>query len=311
MGRLILIAVATVAVVVSLSLSPRVAAEQAANRTAPFPVQITGAVPGVNLELFLNAGKVADVPINAQGEGQWVLDLGNLGKTRMQVTVERCQDGQNLQRVYFAGEGVSIPEDDRCKRRPVGAAWWSDCGVTRVTLDLTKFGKRVVGCGSMLTQPRVYGPLGGAIVVGGLILMGGGDSNTPTSFTPVATPAPTPTPTPAPAPAPTPATFTVTLVMSSNHPPGTNFSLVCGLIMTDPPQPGATHTVALSGPAVVANQNISGTLSPNGQAPFQVQILQVGPYTAFVSVRSTTNVQSTATGMVNVTGGNNTCPTAR
>lgn len=212
MGRLVLVAVASVAVVVSLSLSPRLAAEQAANRSVAvkFPVEISGAVPGLNLELYLNSGKVADVPINPQGEGQWVLDLGNLGKTRMQVTVERCEDGQNVQRVYFADPGVTIPEDSKCKRRPVGAAWWSDCGVTRITLDLTRFGMRVVGCGSLLTQPKVYGPLGGAVVVGGLLLTGGGDggSTTPvststptpgnTTVTTVTPPAPTPTPTPTP-----------------------------------------------------------------------------------------------------------------
>ena len=314
MGRLILIAVATVAVVVSLSLSPRVAAEQAANRTASFPVQITGAVPGVNLELFLNAGKVADVPINAQGEGQWVLDLGNLGKTRMQVTVERCQDGQNLQRVYFAGQGVSIPEDDRCTRRPVGAAWWSDCGVTRVTLDLTKFGMRVVGCGSMLTRPLFYVPIAaGAGLLG--VLAGGGDGATTSSVvtpTPVATaaPTPTPTPTPAPAPAPTPApvtNFAVILRTGWIHLPEGG-SAECKLITTDPPQPEATYRVETMGPGVVPGQNITGTLDSAGQGRFQVRINQVGPYTNIVFVTSRTNVQRNATATVTVTGANSTCP---
>lgn len=321
MGRLILIAVATVAVVVSLSLSPRVAAEQAANRTASFPVQITGAVPGVNLELFLNAGKVADVPINAQGEGQWVLDLGNLGKTRMQVTVERCQDGQNLQRVYFAGQGVSIPEDDRCTRRPVGAAWWSDCGVTRVTLDLTKFGMRVVGCGSMLTQPRVYGPLGGAIVVGGLILTGGGDGNTPTSFTPTTTTSTSTTPpvttlppvatppvntTPPVTTPPAPTDFSVSVALSWTHPGGTQ-SVACGLIATTPAQAGAPYTISTTGPGVVSGQSVTGTLNQSGRAAFQVRINSVGPYTIVVNVTVGT-LQRSATGSVNVTGASNSCP---
>src|SRR5687767_12181020 len=179
MIRLVFVAVATVASVVSFSLSPHLAAQQPGNQKAvPFPVQITGAAPGLNLELFVNAGKVADVPISPDGEGSWVLDLGNLGKTRMQVTVEQCEDGRQVQRVYFSGPGVTIPQDSKCKRRLAGAAWWSDCGVTRITLDVRKLGMRVIGCGSMWTEPKVYAPVGGAIVVAGLVLAGGGgDSN--------------------------------------------------------------------------------------------------------------------------------------
>lgn len=322
MFRPVLVAVAAVVVVMSLSMSPHLAA-QPANQSVVwrFPVQIIGAVPGLDLELFLNAGKVADVPINPQGEGSWVLDLSNLGKTRMQVMVERCEDGQNVQRLYFAGEGVAIPEDSKCKRRPVGAAWWSDCGATRITLDLTKFGMRITGCGSMFTQPKVYGPIAGAIVVGGLVLTGGGGSSptTPTTFTPtptnttatvtppVATPAPTPTPTPTPTPAPTPTDFSVSVAPTWNHPGGPE-SFACGLIATTPAQSGAAYTVAISGPGVISGQNVAGTLNSNGRAAFQVRINSFGSYTVVITVTAGT-LQRTATGSVNVTSANNTCPT--
>ena len=324
MARPVLVAVASVVAVMSLSMSPHLDA-QPANRTASqqFPVQISGAVPGLNLELFLNAGKVADVPINSQGDGSWVLDLGNLGKTRMQVTVERCEDGQNVQRVYFAGDGVSIPEDSKCKRRPVGAAWWSDCGVTRITLDLTKFGMRITGCGSMFTQPKVYGPIAGAIVVGGLVLTGGGDSSptTPaTTFTPTPTnttstvtppvttppPTPTPTPTPTPAPAPTPTDFSVSVAPTWNHPGGST-SFVCGLIATTPAQPGAAYTAQTTGASVVSGQSLAGVLNQAGRAAFQVTINSFGSYNVAASVTVGT-LTRTATGSVNVTSANNTCP---
>ena len=86
----------------------------------------------------MNAGKVADVTINANGDGTSVLDLSNLGKVQLQVYVDVCQDGKVVKVMVVAGQPT--PEDKGCSRRAVGGAWWSDCGVTRVTLDLTKFG---------------------------------------------------------------------------------------------------------------------------------------------------------------------------
>ena len=56
--------------------------------------------------------------------------------------------------------GKPTPEDKNCRRRIVGGAWWSDCGVTRITLNLTKFGMRVIGCGSFITSPKGLATVG-------------------------------------------------------------------------------------------------------------------------------------------------------
>ena len=67
----------------------------------------------------VNAGKVADVTINANGDGISVLDLSNLGKVQLQVYVDVCQDGKVVKVMVVAGQPT--PEDKGCRRR-VGRA---------------------------------------------------------------------------------------------------------------------------------------------------------------------------------------------
>ena len=199
-----------------------VAPQPAAGGAGPsaLPIQFTGGTPGMNLELFMNAGKVADVTINSTGQGASVLDLSNLGKVELQVYVDVCQDGKTMRVLVVAGQP---PPEDNCKRRVVGAAWWSDCGVTRLTLNLTQFGMRVIGCGSFFSENKTWlipVVAGGAAVP--FIAGGGGGSTTATTpvttgttttttttvtvpTVPPVTPPPTNTTTPAP-PAPPPVT---------------------------------------------------------------------------------------------------------
>lgn len=310
MIRSLLAAIVTVVFVSAFGVVDEAAAKKPI--PASIPIDITGATAGVRVEVYMNNSKQGDVTVDALGQASWVFQMTNSTKNQFSIYVDVCHDGKTVKVLVVTGQPP--PEDKNCNRHLVIAAFWNDCGVTRVTLDLTRFGGKVFGCDRLITRPLFYVPI--AAGAGLLGFLAGGDGATTSSVvtpTPVATaaPTPTPTPTPTPAPAPTPATFTVTLVLSFTHPTGTNFSVVCGVIMTNPAQPGATHTVALSGPAVVPNQNIFGTLTPSGQAAFEGRIQQVGSYTVTVSVRSTTNVQSTATGVLNVTGGNSSCPTAR
>jgi hypothetical protein len=325
MIRSFAVALVTVVVVSVLSSTGEIAA-QPQNPTAPpsqLPMQFTGGTPGINLELYLNAGKVADVTISVTGEGASVLDLSNLGKVQLQVYVDVCQDGKVVKVMVVAGQPT--PEDKNCRRRIAGGAFWSDCGVTRITLDLTKFGMRVIGCGSFLTEPRFYGPVGGAIVVGGLLLSGGGDSTsstlttpttpttststTPPVTTPPATTPPVTTPpvTTPPVTTPPPVDFNVNLTTSYNH-PGGNTSFACGLIATTPAlNQTASYTGQIMGPGVVSGGSFSGSLNAAGRAVFQAVINAFGTYTFSVSVTSGGQTR-TATGSTNVGASNATCP---
>ncbi|HEX6163412.1 MAG TPA: hypothetical protein VFZ31_08605, partial [Vicinamibacterales bacterium] len=220
-------------------------------------------------------------------------------------------------------------EDKNCRRRIVGAAFWSDCGVTRLTLDLTRFGMRVIGCGSLYTEPKFYGPVGGAIVVGGLLIAGGGDSTSsisstpspPTSTTPPVTTPPVTTPpvTTPPVTPPTntttpvvPVDFNVTLQPGYTH-PGGNTSLACFAISAaaigNAPalNQTATYSGQIQGPGVVSGGTFSGNLNAAGRAVVQAVINSFGNYVANVTVVFA-GVTRTATGQVNVTQNQSNCP---
>src|SRR5689334_12278579 len=155
MIRSFVVAFATIVVVVLFGAKDHIVIAQqpaaAAKGPGSVPIQFTGGTQGVNIELFINAGKVGDVVINSSGTAASVLDLSNLGKVQLQVYVDVCQDGKTMKVLVVAGQ--PIPEDN-CKRRVLGGAWWSDCGVTRITIDLTKFGMKVVGCGNFFSENK-------------------------------------------------------------------------------------------------------------------------------------------------------------
>lgn len=314
MIRSFVVALVTIVCFSALDLGGEIAAQPAKVNAKPvsFPMDFTGGAPGTNIELYMNSGKMADIAIPASGQNSWLLDLGNIGKTQIQVFADVCQDGKVVKVQVVTGQPP--PEDDGCSRRLVIAGFWSDCGVTKLTLDLTRFGGRVAGCGSPFTRPLVYGPIAGGAVLLSILGSGGGD-NAPSVFSSTVTPTstnttvsvtqPIITPTPAPMPAPD---FAVSIqAFTSNHPPGANESLLCGVIFTTPAQSGAGFIVQSTGPGVIPGQNVTGVLNTNGQAAFQVRISQTGLYTAVITVTSS-GIQRNASSSVTVTSANSTCP---
>jgi len=322
MIRSFAVAFITIAVVALFGARAEIAAQQpaaGASGSGSVPIQFTGGTPGVNLELFVNNGKVADVTISATGTGASILEISNLGKVQLQVYIDVCQDGKTVRVLVVAGQPK--PEDN-CKRRIVGGAWWSDCGVTRITIDLTKFGMRVIGCGAFYTNPKYLIPIGGGLALIPILGGGGGNGNTTFVSVPITTPTTatnttvtttppvtTPAPAPAPAPTPTPVEFTVTITATGwDHVQPGVASDGCGRVMSTPGQAGGTFTVTTTGPGVV-QPTVTGTLNAAGVATFRVRINQFGAYTFTVSVTSG-GVTRTATGTVNVTSASGTCPAA-
>ena len=143
MIRSVVVALATIVVVVFGTAFDRIAAQPSAP-PAQLPVQITGATPGVNIELFINAGKVGDVTVAANGDATSILDLSNLGKVQLQVFVDVCRDGQVVKVMVVAGQPAA--EDSNCRRRILGGAWWSDCGVTRTASGLVNVTQNQSNC---------------------------------------------------------------------------------------------------------------------------------------------------------------------
>lgn len=182
MIRSLVVASVTIVLVSAAAPFERLTA-QSPSPPAQVPVNIVGGAPGTSLEVFLNAGKVADTTVGSAGDASWVLDLSNFGKQRMQTYVDVCQDGKRI-KVLF-DDSQPPPVDEGCNRRAAGGAWWSDCGATRITLDLTRFGQRIVGCGGMM-NPKTLGIVGGAVGVGLLTLVGGGDGTSTSASTPSA-----------------------------------------------------------------------------------------------------------------------------
>lgn len=189
----------------------------AAQATAPpqrlsYPLEMTGA-PGVSIEIFLNAGKVADAMLDSNGGASAILDLANVGKTTVNIYVDVCKDGKIVQVMFVTGGGQAPPEGESCRRRLAAVSFQSDCGVTRINLDFRNFAARIVGCAAFYTRPQFYGPVGGAAVLLPFLL--GGDDDGPATFvsTPVVPQQPTvvtppvapPTNTTSPAPPTAPA----------------------------------------------------------------------------------------------------------
>lgn len=293
------------------------AAAQTGAAPVRIPVTITGAVPGVDIEFHLNAGKIADATANATGGVNWVLDLSNMGKPKVTIYVDVCKDGKIVKVLFVTGDGPAPPEDESCRRRMGAFAFQSDCGAVRITLDLTNFGGRVVGCGLSFRDPKLFGPVVGGIVAVPLLLAGGGGgSPTATATPPVPIPPsvtlPPAVPTNSSTPAPAPVEFTVTMPVGSwNHPPGANTSFVCTVVVTTPPQPGASWTATVQGPFVAPGQNFSGTLNARGQADIRATITNVGGYTFTVTVTSGGQTRSGTSNTINVTFLNSNCPQAQ
>ena len=135
-------------------------------------LDIKGGTAGASLEIALNGGKIRDVTPDTQGNATMsVLDLSNLGKVRVTVFVDRCEDGK-IVKVQFVTDGNSPPPvDQKCDRKPAGFFWSNS---RRVTINVTTL---KVSSGSMLTSKPVLIGGGAAALVGIGLIATGGDSN--------------------------------------------------------------------------------------------------------------------------------------
>ena len=186
-------------------------------KPAPIPVAVANGTPGVNIEFYLNAGKLADAPVSVTGDANWLLDLSNMGKTKVTLYVDVCKDGKIVKVMFVSGSGQAPPEDEGCRRRLAAVSFQSDCGVTKITLNFANFGAQVIGCGGLsFRDPKVIGGIGGGAVLIGLLAGGGGDSTTTNTFT--STPLPTTT---TPPPVASPPVTVVPPVPSANTTPVT------------------------------------------------------------------------------------------
>lgn len=293
----------------------------APGRGPRIPVSVVGGTPGVSIEFFMDAGKLADATLDATGGMDWVLDLANRGKTRVTIYVDVCKDGKIVKVMFVTGSGAPPPEADDCDRRLAAVSFQTDCGVTRITLNFANFGASVIGCGGLsFRDPKVIGATAGGAVLVALLSGGGGDSTpsstaTPTTTTttppvtalpPIVSPPVTSTP-PVVAPQP-PANlqgrFVITLVVH-----GTNTSRICGVVQHEPIVPGATFVITATGPAVLPGQTITGTFNSNGQGVFSVGIGNFGVYTLAMAMSSPNGGTGSATTTVNVnSSGVVTCP---
>ncbi len=140
----------------------------------PIPVAVANGAPGVNIEFYLNAGKLADTTVNATGTANWLLDIGNLGKTRVDSYVDVCKDGKVVQVKFVTGNGQAPPEDEGCDRRVAAVSFQSDCGVISINLDFRNFAAKVIGCGIKLTDKKVLTTAGGVALGAVLLTVGGG-----------------------------------------------------------------------------------------------------------------------------------------
>ena len=315
MIRSFVLAIVTVITVAGAGSLDRLAAQgaPAAKRISPVPVTIRGGASGSVVEAFLNEGKVADIPIGTAGDASWVLDMGNMGKSKVQIYVDVCENGR-VERVLFTTGGMP-PEDEDCDRKPVGAGFWNDCGATKITLDFTRFGANVAGCGNFFTSKTGLATTGG-IIVGGLAITLPGDDTTSSGSTSSAPPGATnpvtnnpgttnPGTTNPPTGPAAPFDFSAAITTSYTHLGST--SLACGLITTNPPlNQTAAYSGTITGPGVVSGGSFSGTLNAAGWAAVEAVINLIGTYNFAGSVVAQ-GVTRTFSGSIAVTSGASNC----
>lgn len=331
MTRWYAVALTTLALVAVLT-PPNGLHAQGPGRTVPAnaPINFSGGAPGLNIELYINNGKVADLTVNQQGTANGFLDFSNLGKAEVRVYVDECQDGKTVKVMVTPGQAA---EDNGCKRRIAGGAFWTDCGKLKLTIDLRKFGLHVVNCGNFFTSTPGLATEGGVGAVALLTLLSGG-SDTPvfastpapstgspaTGTTPTNTGAPssgtpssgTPgsgTPTTGTPTTGTPTTGTPTTGTPATPPPvslgtvvicvahSTGFSTLRITFISN--QNNTGFTVTTSGPAV-QQPTVSGTTNASGAGSANVNIGLFGSYSSIVSMIVGGTTYS-ATGNITVT----------
>ncbi len=326
MNRSFAVAVLTIALVALVAPSHPLLA-QAGKPTDHVPTDLTGPA-GASIEIYMNSGKVADLTLTQQGTGSLYLDFSNMGKVQVQIYVDVCQDGKMMKVLVVAGQ--QPPEDQNCKRRVLGVPWNVVCGVTHITLDLTKFLSHITGCGSFISSPKGYTTVGGLLIGGLLVTKGGGNDKpvattvgtsvptattqqTPVQQNPVVPPAnntpvvPPNTNTPAPPQTPaaptTPANSTITQVAECvTHFSG--FSVITLTFFAFPPIE-IDFIVATNGPGVRQPMVQGRTRASDGLGRITIDITQFGFYSSLISfVQNGTTV--TGNGSINV-GSPGTC----
>jgi hypothetical protein len=287
------------------------ASAQTPQKPMSFPVEVKGS-PGVNIELFVNNGKLAEGTFNVTGDFSSLVDLSNNGKTRLTVYVDVCKDGKVVKVLLVSG--APPPKDEDCERRSVGPPFFNDCGVIRLTVNVLQMFAQPVGCTGPLTRNRMV-LVGGAIVGGSLIAFtGSGDSptattNSPPSVTVSSTTVPT-------VQQPTTQVPPVQQPPANQPPPTTNTPSASGnyrcilcLIKSD----GSNHNPTLRGcdglVAILVVIDASGTLTIRHPSPF---IEVSGTYNASTgafdlsgtgSIAGFNNVSSRVIGTVNLQSG--------
>lgn len=189
----------------ALVLAMFAVASAASAQTFPKPAQIivNNAPAGINIDVFLDAGKVQTVAVNQQGSTGFDLDFLSLGKPQGQVYIETCKEGV---RIRVVSDGTTVPEDEGCDRKPVGVPFTFTC-THKITINFAAAKGSFAGCGTFLTSKTFLIPLGGLVGTipflpgDGSPAPGPGPVNQPPAVPPVAN-TPTPAPT-APTPAPT------------------------------------------------------------------------------------------------------------
>lgn len=259
------------------------AAAQTGN--AAVPVAVTGGTPGVNIEVFLNSGKIGGETVSSTGNANWWLDLSQSGKTRVTTYADVCDEARIVKVKFVTGNGQPPSFEDGCARRLAGVSFQSDCVGVRVNLDFSNFGaSRAIGCGSWFTDPKVIAPIGGAAVLAPFLI--GEDP----SLIAVAPPPP----------------FIVTITATAwEHLDAEEVSNGCGSFTTLPVQANAPFVVQATGPGSQAA--VAGTTDAEGAGIFRFRLSSLGPHSITVSVTSN-GVTRSGTGNVNVTDADNTCP---
>jgi hypothetical protein len=138
----------------------------------PITVNANGAA-AVDVTVVLNFANKGKQPLGMTGAGgNFVLDLANLPKVRVEVTIEDCPNGMQI----VFNEPGAMPEDG-CNRRVVGFWIWGNG--TNLVIDTGAGTLQVFG--DTFFTPRNIGLIGGggaAAVIIGVTAGGNGSSGT-------------------------------------------------------------------------------------------------------------------------------------
>lgn len=139
----------------------------------PAQIVLNNATPGINIDVFLDAGKVQTVKVDPKGTTGFDLDFLSLGKPQGQVYIETCKDGQ---RVRIISDGTTVPDEDGCNRKPVGAVFTFTC-TKKITINFAAAKASFAGCAPIYTNKWVLTAVGGAVT--SIAIVAGGGSNSP------------------------------------------------------------------------------------------------------------------------------------